>query len=51
MSRKRAKKPFSATLASNIFQSRSLNIVILDDYDSPNRIVQMNGLLVLCILL
>ena len=32
------KKPFSATLASNIFPSRPLNKVILEDSNRPNMI-------------
>ena len=38
------KKTFSATLASIIFSTRSLNKVILGDSDIPNRIVPMNAL-------
>ena len=37
-------KLFSATLASIIFPTRSLNKIILDDSDRPNKIVQMNVL-------
>ena len=44
---KSKKKPFFATLASTIFSIRSLNKVILDNSDRPNRIVQMN---ILCVL-
>ena len=41
------KKPFSATLVSIIFLTRSLNKVILGDSIGPNMIVQINGLHVL----
>ena len=37
-------KHFSVTLNSVISTIKSLNRVILDDYDRPNRIVQINGL-------
>ena len=38
------KQAISATLASIIFPTRSLNKVVLDNYNRPNRIVQMNVL-------
>ena len=38
------KKPFSATLVSIIFPTRSLNKVIYMDSDRTNRIVQTNVL-------
>ena len=41
---KSIEKQFSATFASIIFPTRSLNKVILGDSNRPNRIVQMNVL-------
>ena len=41
---KSKKKPFSATLVSYIFPSGSLNKLILEDFNKPNRIVQINAL-------
>ena len=35
---------FSVTLTSIIFKIKSLNKVIFDDSNRPNRIVKMNGL-------
>ena len=43
---KRAKKKlFSATMASIIFSTRSLNEIILYNSDRPKRIVQINNVL------
>ena len=41
---KSKKKPFSADLVSIIVSTRSLNKIILDESNRPNRIVQINVL-------